>query len=59
MKHTTLNGVHAVLLVTWAAFAYNTLSVSSQSSTDAAMIGNVRLTQAVLANGKPLPAGKT
>jgi len=46
----------AILLVTWAVFAYNIRSVSSQSATDAATIGTVRLTQAVLADGKPLAA---
>jgi hypothetical protein len=57
MKRTPLHGVCAVLLVTWAVFAYSTLSVNSQSATDAATIGTVRLTQAVLADGKPLSAG--
>ena len=56
MKRTTLHGMYAVLLVTWAVFAYNTLSVNSQSAADAATIGTVRLTQAVLADGKPLAA---
>jgi hypothetical protein len=57
MKRPPLHGVYAVLLVTWAVFAYNTLSVNSHSATDAATIGTVRLTQAVLADGKPLAAG--
>jgi hypothetical protein len=57
MKRTTLNGLCAVLLATWAVSAYNTVSVNSQSATEAAMIGTVRLTQAVLADGKPLKAG--
>ena len=58
MKRTTLHGMYAVLLVTWAVFAYNTLSVNSQSAADAATIGTVRLTQAVLADGKPLAAAR-
>jgi hypothetical protein len=57
MKRTTLDGVSAVLLVTWAVFAYNTLLVNSQSATDAETIGTVRLPQAVLADGRPLAAG--
>ena len=56
MKRTTLQVMFAVLLVTWAVAAYNTLSVNSQSAADAATIGTVRLTQAVLADGKPLAA---
>jgi hypothetical protein len=56
MKRTTLHGVYSVLLVTWAVFAYNTLAVNSQSAADTATIGTVHLTQAVLADGKPLAA---
>jgi hypothetical protein len=57
MKRTTLDGVYLVLLVGWVVFAYNTLSVSSQSAADAPTIGTVHLTQSVLADGKVLAAG--
>lgn len=54
MTRTTFRAVYAVLLVTWAVFAFNTLSVSSQSAADATTIGTVRLPQAVLADGSQL-----
>jgi len=57
MKQRTLSGVYAVLLVTWTVFACNIILVNSQSSTQPTTIGNVRLTHAVLADGKPLAAG--
>ena len=41
--------------MTWAVFGYNTLSVNTICA-DAATVGTVRLTQAVLADGKPLAA---
>jgi hypothetical protein len=56
VKRTTLKGVYTVLVVTWAVFTYNTLLVNSQSAADATTIGSVRLTQATLADGKPLAA---
>lgn len=57
MKRTHLNGAYTVLLVIWAVFAYNTLSVHSQPPAEAATLGTVRLPAAVLADGKLLQAG--
>jgi hypothetical protein len=56
MKRTTLHGMCAVLLATWQVFAYSTPSLNSQSAAEASTIGTVRLTQAVLVDGKPLAA---
>jgi hypothetical protein len=56
MTATTLRGVLSVLLVTSAMFASNALLVS-QSATEGAPIGHVRLTKAVLADGRPLAPG--
>jgi hypothetical protein len=57
MMRTTLNGAYAILLVTCGVLAYGVLSSEGQSGTDAAMLGTVRLTHPVLADGKPLAAG--
>jgi hypothetical protein len=56
MKRTTLHGMCAVLLATWQVFAYSTPSLNSQSAAEASTIGTVRLTQAVLVDGKPVAA---
>lgn len=58
MKRKTLDGLYAVILATWAVFAYNTLPVSSQPVTESATIGSVHLMQTVLADGKSLAAGR-
>ena len=57
MKRATFNGVYAALFVVWAAAAHNMLSAGAIEQGDAAVIGSIHLTQAVMADGKVLPAG--
>ena len=57
MKRATFNGVYAALFIVWAAAAHNLLSAGTIEQGDAAVIGSIRLTQAVMADGKILPAG--
>lgn len=47
----------AALFVLWAVAAQNLLTAGAIGQGDAAVIGSVRLTQAVMADGKVLPAG--
>ena len=57
MKRSTFNGAYAALFIVWAATAYGLLSAGAIEQGDAAVIGSIHLTQAVMADGKVLPAG--
>lgn len=57
MRRATFNGIYAALLVAWAGAAYNLLSAGAAEQRDTGVIGTVHLSQAVIADGKVLPAG--
>lgn len=57
MRQATFRGIYAALFILWAAAAHNLLSARAIEQGDAAVIGSIRLTQAVMADGKLLPAG--
>ena len=56
MRRAIFSGIYAVLFVVWAAAAHSLLSAGTVEQRDAAVIGSIHLTQAVLADGKVLPA---
>ena len=57
MRRATFRGIYAALFVVWAAAAHNLLSAGAVEQGGANVIGSIRLTQAVMADGKVLPAG--
>ena len=57
MRRATFNGIYATLFVVWAAAAHNLLSAGGVEQGAANVIGSIRLTQAVMADGKALSAG--
>ena len=57
MKPATFKGVYAALFVVWAAAAHSLLSAGSVEQGNAVVIGSIKLTQAVMADGKVLPMG--
>lgn len=57
MRQAIFKGVYAALFVVWAAAAHNLLFAGTTEQKDAEVIGSVRLTQALMADGKVLPAG--
>jgi hypothetical protein len=57
MKRTTFVGIYVALLVVWAAAAHNLLFASAVGQGEVAVIGTIRLTQPVMADGKVLPPG--
>lgn len=57
MRRATFNGIFTALFIVWAVAAHSLLFAGATEQGDAALIGSVRLTQSVMADGRPLPAG--
>jgi hypothetical protein len=57
MEHATFKGIYVALFAVSTVAAHNLLTGGAINQREAAVIGNIRLTQSVLADGKLLPPG--